>query len=444
MISKQEISAREAAKLQCSQWNETRQPVVENGTITYLVTRQFDLGQLSESLPRLRYFFLKYWPYPIKIFIVSDSLREYDNDTFNNMTCPHDFFDNATGTWKTWTRPRYHAAALPPCLGEVAPNREQVSKVVSAGLGEDYDWEIVTFDLRIPEAVQTDPGWEACQREHLDCGPRFINMNTCAKKASTGYKHMNQFFTKVMYENEAMSKYRYYLRLDADFEFRGQISRDPFCLMAKTGRKFVWQTRKRSRSLDCTDGIWEWFLKYQQDNGLTPQDHTFWRPEGAIVNYVGYAGMGDLDFFRSERVRKLADAFNKDGRVYLNRWSDQTYYVLLFALFENHSAVGDLGFTWSNYTWCHKCRKQGKFDPVTGEITPSVVLPKRKKKHPPGFSWKPKPGSTKEEHSRPPVPPNASPQPAPGAPSDAASAGGGTSPLRTRKKKKKKKKHAVH
>ncbi|CAK0895442.1 unnamed protein product [Prorocentrum cordatum] len=105
----------------------------------------------------------------------------------------------------------------------------------------------------------------------------------------------------------------------------------------------------------CSEGLWEWFEEYQQTHGLSPQDPTFWKAEGATVNYVGYAGMGDLDFFRSERVRSLAQALNEDGRIYLNRWSDQTYYVLLFALFENHSAVGDIGFRWPESAWCHKC-----------------------------------------------------------------------------------------
>ncbi|CAK0910530.1 unnamed protein product [Prorocentrum cordatum] len=193
-------------------------------------------------------------------------------------------------------------------------------------------------------------------------------MNTCARAVSTSYKHMNQFFTKAMYEHESLQKYRYYLRMDADFEFQMGLNMDPFCLMAKTGRKFVWQTRRHVRDLTCSEGLWEWFLKYQQDNGLTPQDTHIWGESASMINYVGYVGMGDLDFFRSERVRKLAAALNEDGRVYLNRWSDQTYYVLLLALFENHTAVGDLGFWWSEDLFCHKCRKPGRFDPFTGKV----------------------------------------------------------------------------
>jgi len=180
----------------------------------------------------------------------------------------------------------------------------------------------------------------------------------------------------VMYEHSALNKYKYYLRIDADFSFKAgadgeSIKADPFCMMAKTGRKFLWQTRREVGNKRCSDGLWEWFQDYQEANGLTPQDPVFWGPLGAHVNYVGYAGMGDLDFFRSKQVRKLTQALNEDGRVYLNRWSDQTYYVLLFALFENHSAVGDIGFNWGDH-FCHKCYN-GDFhlNPLTGEVTGS-------------------------------------------------------------------------
>ncbi|CAK0814427.1 unnamed protein product [Prorocentrum cordatum] len=361
-----ERKAHDEAKRQCSiagiASRRGSSRAMENGTIAYLVTRRSDLAQLSESLPRLRHHFLRFWPYPVKIFVVSDSLRQYDNDTFDNLTCKKDTYHHSDGT-VGWGRIS--------CTPDNAPNKEEVRKVASESLGPDYDWEVAEFDLRVPEAVKVRPEWENCDRKHMGCGPRWENMNLCAAwpGIKPGYMHMNQFFTKVMYEQEALRKYKYYLRLDADFEFRETLKADPFCTMAQTGRKFIWQTRRHSGSPFCTQGLWEWFQKYQQDNGLTPQDPHFWRESSAMVNYVGYAGMGDLDFFRSEPVRKLAEAFNNDGRVYLNRWSDQTYYVLLFALFENHSAVGDIGFEWPDASWCHKCQHHGKFDPITGKTS---------------------------------------------------------------------------
>lgn len=319
--SEQELVARHQAEEQCNIMTpETGPHSVENGVIVYLVTRDEDLERLTQSLPRLRYRFLRTWAYPVKIFIPSDGLRVYDPDSFSSSV-----------------------------------GRKGVSKVARESLGEDYDWEVATFDVRFPDVIEHNPAWKA-------------EMNTCARAVSTSYKHMNQFFTKAMYDHECLQKYRYYLRMDADFQFQMSVRVDPFCLMAKTGRKFVWQTRRQVRDLTCSEGLWEWFLKYQQDNGLTPQDTLFWRESSASMNYVGYVGMGDLDFFRSERVRKLAGALNEDGRVYLNRWSDQTYYVLLLALFENHDAVGDLGFWWNQDLVCHKCKPPGSYDPFTGKV----------------------------------------------------------------------------
>jgi hypothetical protein len=315
--SEEEIATRRLAAEQC---NLTGQPSLENGVIAYLVTREADLEWLTQSLPRLRYHFLRTWPYPVKIFIPSDGLRAYDPDSFST-----------------------------------SPDRKHVSKLARESLGGDYDWEVTTFDVRFPDVIERNPAWKA-------------EMNTCARAVSTSYKHMNQFFTKALYEHESLQKYRYYLRMDADFAFQMSLRMDPFCVMAQTGRKFVWQTRRHVRDLSCSDGLWEWFLKYQQDSGLIPQDTYLWKESSASINYVGYVGMGDLDFFRSERVRKLAGALNEDGRVYLNRWSDQTYYVLLLALFENHTAVGDLGFGWSEDSFCHKSKKPGRFDPFTGKV----------------------------------------------------------------------------
>jgi len=304
---------------------------LENGVITYLVTRKSDLKMLQDSLPRLRYFVLNHWAYDVKVFIPSDALREYDHSSFGK-----------------------------------SPSREQVLDVAHDALGDSkYKFEIETFDVRFPKVIADDKAWTG-------------KMNGCAKAVSTSYKHMNQFFTKVMYEHPALKKYRYYMRIDADFNFKAaadgkSIQADPFCLMAKSKRKFLWQTRREVKDFRCTEGLWQWFHEYQQAQGLTPQDPSLFNELGARVNYVGYVGMGDLDFFRSEPVRKLAEALNQDGRVYLNRWSDQTYYVLLFALFEDHKAVGDMGFNWGapdGGKWCHKCYTGGDqhFDPLTGKV----------------------------------------------------------------------------
>jgi len=283
------------------------QPRLENGVVTYLVTRRTDLTNLEQSVPRLRQYFLRHWAYDVKIFIPADALRNYDPASFGH-----------------------------------SPTHQDVLTVMHEVWGEGYGWEIVTFSVEYPKVIGDDPAWET-------------KMNACAKSVSTSYKHMNQFFTKTMYEHPALAKYKYYLRLDADFSFMGDLVEDPFCMMAKTGRKFMWQTRKRIGASDCSEGLWEWFKEYQLTHGLTPQDRIYFRRKGANVSYVGYAGMGDLDFFRSEPVRRLAEAMNDDGRIYLNRWSDQTYYVLLFALFENHYSVGDIGFGWPESAWCHKC-----------------------------------------------------------------------------------------
>jgi len=305
--SPEEASAVSSAKEQCA-LSSGGKPSLENGVITYLVTRPFDLIRLKESAPRLRYYFLRHWQYPVKIFIPGEELRKYD--------------------WLSYMD---------------SPTHQEVKAVMRDFGGKGYHWEIVPFDLKFPKVISRDDAWT-------------IRQNSCAKAVSTSYKHMNQFFTKVMYEHPALAQYRYYLRLDADFSFVKTVKEDPFCMMRFTGRKFVWQKRKGIHDPRCSDGLWEWFESYRDQNDLAAgKDEIFWGENGAHVNYVGFATMGDLNFFRSERVRKLAHAINEDGRIYLNRWSDQTYYVLLLALFEEHTKVGDMGFNWPKDSWCHKC-----------------------------------------------------------------------------------------
>jgi hypothetical protein len=285
-----------------------------------------DLARLKDSLPRLWYYLLRHWQYPVKVFVPGQSLRELDPESF-----------------------------------QTSPSVQHVNATVAqyGGMPADYDIEVVPFDLEFPKVLERTNGeWKE-------------RMNGCAQAVSISYLHMNQFFTKVMYEHPALAQYRYYLRLDADFTFVKTVKEDPFCMMRVTGRKFVWQKRKGIHDPRCSDGLWDWFESYRNKNDLAGgKDDVFWGENGAQVNYVGFATMGDLNFFRSERVRKLADAINEDGRIYLNRWSDQTYYVLLLALFEEHTKVGDMGFNWPKDSWCHKC----EFPDTESRPFPSVPL----------------------------------------------------------------------
>ncbi|CAK0844887.1 unnamed protein product [Prorocentrum cordatum] len=55
------------------------------------------------------------------------------------------------------------------------------------------------------------------------------------------------------------------------------------------------------------------------------------------------------------------------------RWSDQTCCVLLFALFEHRSAVGDVGSGGRLGSWCHECFDPRGFAPLTGENCTPIV-----------------------------------------------------------------------
>ncbi|CAK0844500.1 unnamed protein product [Prorocentrum cordatum] len=178
---------------------------------------------------------------------------------------------------------------------------------------------------------------------------------------------MNQFFTKVMYEYQALDKYRYYLHIDADFAFMADLDNDHFCMMAKTGRKFMWQTCQDIWVKECSHGRWEWFQQYQQTRGLTVQDPDIWNERLAQQVYVDYAGMVDLDSCGGVRRGRASLPESLVG-------SDQTYYLFVFALLESHSSVGENGFDWGlagTYgRRCHKYTVDLPFNSVTGNNEP--------------------------------------------------------------------------
>jgi len=304
-----------------------QQRELENAVVVYLVTRTGDVEWLVQrAMARVYKYFLERWQYPVVVFVPSERMRKWD---------PQSYFES-------------------PSKSEMERHLRHV------GMPEGVKITVEEFDLELPKGLPKN--W----REQ---------MNGCASRVSTAYKHMNQFFTKGLYEHPALNKYRYYMRLDADIMFTKNMAHDPFCMIKETGRKFMYEIRHHVGDKTCSEGMLDWFQQYANNNSIMYADGKIWNHRPDEGTYIGYIGVGDLNWFRSEKVMKLARAFNDDGRVYLNRWSDQTYYVLLLALFEPHSAVGDIGINWPYDSFCHKCKPNAaRVSELIGE-TSSHLLP---------------------------------------------------------------------
>jgi hypothetical protein len=63
-----------------------------------------------------------------------------------------------------------------------------------------------------------------------------------------------------------------------------------------------------------------WFQAHAELHELKPSNPELWNREAAETIYYGYIGIGNMELFKSAAARRLAHAFNADGRVYLNRW----------------------------------------------------------------------------------------------------------------------------
>lgn len=287
------------------------QRAYSDGAIVYLATRAEDADALVKTVvPALWQHWLQRMRHPLVVFVPSPSLRRYDPRSFGLAA-------NATDL------------------------RQRL--LAGTGLPQDYPLTVAEFDLRAPEKLHFTPSWQS------------------PTKWYNGYLHMNTFFTKVMFEAPALVPHRYYMRLDTDTKFTGDVGADPFCVMREMGKKFMWQDR-RYEKYAYSDGMGAWMQSYAKSHRLTPKNPEVWlegQPQDEPLKtldlswiYKGYVGMGDLEFFRSPQVQALAQAFNEDGGIYLHRWSDQTYYVQALALFEPASVVADLPL---DLPLCHKC-----------------------------------------------------------------------------------------
>lgn len=279
---------------------------LEPGVITFLATRDSDAFRLEHIvLPLLRKNLLIRRPYPIIVFMPSSSA----------LIAKLDFAMS---------------------LGVRTKLQESLLRVV----GQTYDLKVVEFSHNVTDAIHLNSLWVSPTGWH------------------TGYLYMNQFFTRDMFEQHALDAYRFFMRLDTDVRIMEMAKEDPFCMIRETGKRFLFHYA--ARVFECcnwNEGMAEWFANYSKAEKLKPQDPSLWASMGtddpkSKVVYKGYASLGDLNFFKSEQVRKLANAFNEDGRVYTKRWSDYSYLVQALALFEKHDAVGDLGF---RMELCHHC-----------------------------------------------------------------------------------------
>ena len=215
------------------------------------------------------------------------------------------------------------------------PGGEKTFEPLLRQVPEGYPISVEWFNVSYPKVIKA-------------MGPQWIyKRNQCSRRrrGGTAYYHMNQFFTLGMYTHPALRKYRYYARVDSDDYFRKRLSFDPFSVMARDGLSFmcpretpIEQAKMQHIVESCSEGLFDFVEEYRKRHQIQARSGK-WGQDRATTSYDGCLGFGDLAFFRSPEYLELARSLNEDGRVYLNRWSDQNIYVLALDLFKEASAV---------------------------------------------------------------------------------------------------------
>jgi len=270
--------------------------------VTYLATRVDDYEKLVLSVELIWWYFCKYTNYPIIVFVrnsfedqieVGKGGKESTTEQEKQVATDH-----MIGTLRDKLGP--HGAIL-------------------------Y-FERISFEL--PLVLQADPTWVERRNE---CATKYIRGNL-------DYMHMNQFFTWRMYQHPRLADFDYYMRVDTDAFLHEKVCEDPFVYMRERDIQFMYPKRKRIATESCSEGLWEATEEYRKQKGIIPVNNASnskfgWNADLSLTIFHGFIGLGNLNFFRSKQYMEYAQFLNEDGRIYVNRWSDQTIYVLATAMF---------------------------------------------------------------------------------------------------------------
>ena len=196
------------------------------------------------------------------------------------------------------------------------------------------------------------------------------------------YHHMCRFNSGFFYDHPALSKYRYYWRVEPDVSFTCRIPYDPFAFMAREGKKYgytiaLYEVGKLIPSLfRATSGFAAaWSKIHTRRNGLWSAMHDpSWAPwpirrfllsRLAHRNAVGDAWnlchfwsnfeVADLDFFRGAEYREYFAHLDALGGFYHERWGDAPVHSLAAALMLEPQQVHyfqDVGYSHPPFQHC--------------------------------------------------------------------------------------------
>mmetsp|Transcript_16891 Transcript_16891/g.28523 ORF Transcript_16891/g.28523 Transcript_16891/m.28523 type:complete len:825 (-) Transcript_16891:110-2584(-) len=163
---------------------------------------------------------------------------------------------------------------------------------------------------------------------------------------SESYVTGNMWYIRQMFDLKLLSCYKYFFKVDYDVFFLRPLSVDIFRQMEVKGAVFLHSGTAVQKS--CGADMDTAMLDFTKDNKLqfktktvsflehaksTTYDYDISFPFAGDV-YAGNLVGGRIDFWNSKKVLKLAEFLeNYPSGFYKNRWTDQTYWHNVLALF---------------------------------------------------------------------------------------------------------------
>ncbi|CCH43121.1 Glycolipid 2-alpha-mannosyltransferase [Wickerhamomyces ciferrii] len=164
-------------------------------------------------------------------------------------------------------------------------------------------------------------------------------------KRTSKQRNELRFWSKGIFEIEALKKYDYYLRIDLGAFFYNDIQFDFFKFMKEHERTYGFGFAQRGQE-GLYPSLWENTLEYiKQNSGDINKNNMIdfiSDDKGETFNRCQFRSnfeIGDLNFFRSEKFLKLAEYFDEKKGIYYEGWDDSTIRTLAVTLLEDKHKI---------------------------------------------------------------------------------------------------------
>ncbi|KAI0512554.1 glycolipid 2-alpha-mannosyltransferase [Xylaria bambusicola] len=193
-----------------------------------------------------------------------------------------------------------------------------------------------------------------------------------------GYHHMCRFYSGKFYQLEALSKYKWYWRLEPDVDFTCAITYDPFVQMAKHKKVYgytiaLWEVGKSCPGLFHATTAWKSLKGIPSSSLWSAMMEASWMPfpfrsflswlphrdaagdVWSLCHFWSNFEIADMDFFRSRAYQDYFEYLDKKGGFYQERWGDAAVHSLAIGMLADPQQVHhfeDIGYRHAKFYQC--------------------------------------------------------------------------------------------